>query len=360
MILRRIGLVALVSLLILVFGTRGAAGPQSNSSPGGEETRGKAKLPLPPKKQGKYWAVVVGIDYKNRDGKELGNGIAPLPNAEQDARDVAETLRDYFGFKEVVLLLGSEEDGKEAHRKATGSNITSQLKSLFLGNKVEEEDSILFYFAGHGCRRPEKNVGEDFIGEIVPVDSKNDRPDQPFPDRATTILLKEIKDLMEQSKARSKLLILDCCHAGQLFNLPVRNIRLGAYADREVRQSKPCFWGATSCQSQEEASSGRDHNSPYTGVLLESMRFLGHSEPERAFTAQRLFDSVHSDFENNLYGTRQRPVAGPLASDKSGDGDFFFYYQLREGVQRASSLRKPCWQPCPAARATGGSRRCRG
>ena len=79
------------------------------------------------------WALIIGInDYV----------IGPLTHATDDAKSVAEILKERFSFpeKNITILVDKE---------ATRAKIMSSLLK-FSKENVNSDDRLLFFFAGHG------------------------------------------------------------------------------------------------------------------------------------------------------------------------------------------------------------------
>ena len=101
------------------------------------------------------WAVVIGVnDYQS---------WPKLRYAVNDATTIEETLINKFGFKRdhVRKLLNGD---------ATRQRIMQVLGDEFTdSNKVQRDDRVFFFFAGHGATR---TLGDGRqIGFIVPVDA---------------------------------------------------------------------------------------------------------------------------------------------------------------------------------------------
>lgn len=131
-------------------------------------------------------AVVIGVnEYQDKEK------ILPLKGAENDAREVCASLRDYGGFTILHCLTGPD---------ASFANIRQAMSDLFW--KTGETELDLFYFSGHGFQ---DGYGE---GYIAPCDIKYS---EPF---VRGIRTRELKNLFLASKCKKSLLILDCCHSG--------------------------------------------------------------------------------------------------------------------------------------------------
>ncbi|MEM9930022.1 MAG: caspase family protein, partial [Bacteroidota bacterium] len=73
--------------------------------------------------------------------------------------------------------------------------VLNAMRSTFL--RADENDMIIFYFSGHGLK-----------GAFLPVD---------YDGYANRLEHDEIRDLLQQSKAKHKLVLADACHAGSLL-----------------------------------------------------------------------------------------------------------------------------------------------
>jgi FKBP-type peptidyl-prolyl cis-trans isomerase len=104
---------------------------------GWSETPGSSQTLSGPK----TWAVVVGIDEYVRPN------IPKLRYAVADAKLFAQALREELKVpREQVILMTS--DSVEETRQPRFVNVAYRLSSL--RGKVRKEDTLLFYFAGHG------------------------------------------------------------------------------------------------------------------------------------------------------------------------------------------------------------------
>ncbi len=147
---------------------------------------------LPPLRQDTY-AVVIGIDYKNR------NDIPNLQYASQDAKKIYSILTDpkYGGVpKENAVLLLNE--------KATRNEMISALR------KIKNWDGYVYvYYSGHGAP---KTKGDKFIDAfLVPNDVVITDPEAM---EDTAIKVSYLQELIETSNAKGVMLALDACFSG--------------------------------------------------------------------------------------------------------------------------------------------------
>ena len=139
---------------------------------------------------GKRWAVVVGVN--NYDDERIND----LAFAASDARLMAATL-EQSGLFERVYLFADGQSGAEPTLK----NVLGKIKTVAQG--AGADDMILFYFSGHGF--PDEKEGLNYLAV------KDTDPDllQKF-----GIGLNEVYRFFNDSRARSKVVLLDACHSG--------------------------------------------------------------------------------------------------------------------------------------------------
>ena len=148
-----------------------------------------AQLALADGEMGRKYAILVGV--KEYDRNQLKN----LPFAENDVAEMADILKQ-SGFRRVELLTQAR-GAKESRYLPLAKTIRESIKGVLedRGN----DDLVLIAFAGHGVQ---------FKGEMenyfCPMDAV-------LTDRSTLISLTDIYDQLKQSKAGSKLLLVDAC-----------------------------------------------------------------------------------------------------------------------------------------------------
>ncbi|MCP4263550.1 MAG: hypothetical protein GY774_39500 [Planctomycetes bacterium] len=140
----------------------------------------------------KSWALVIGINnYRNPKWKKLQYGV-------NDAQAVSNLLKRK-GFDEVILLLDDQ---------ATKRNIERVLNDE-LPKKVQEEDRLLIYFAGHGQTRDLPDGVKK--GYIIPVDSDWTN----YYEKA--ISMDSLQNFSKGISAKHILYIMDSCFSGLLL-----------------------------------------------------------------------------------------------------------------------------------------------
>lgn len=149
---------------------------------------------------GEYWAVVVVVfEYKNPD-----NNI-DLPEEQQYL--VYNTLLEAHNWdeKHVQFLLNEE---------ATKNNILNALD--WLASVSNTEDTIFFYFNGHGTQFPDDNGDEaDEYDEVIcPHNIDRNHNGELINFIRDDTLDKKFDNIM----AEGMTLIINSCHSGGLFN----------------------------------------------------------------------------------------------------------------------------------------------
>lgn len=119
----------------------------------------------------------------------IGNNqyaTTPLRNAANDAKDLADALKD-LGFKVIVRENASRKDMIEAIRE--------------FGQALEGAETALFFFAGHAMQFKDRNY-------LIPIDAAmGSEEDVTF----FSVDVSQVFDRMEKARTRFNFLILDAC-----------------------------------------------------------------------------------------------------------------------------------------------------
>ena len=206
-------------------------------------------------------ALLIGID--SYPGKNRLNGcLADV----KSLKAILEKNEDGTPNFDIVELL----DVKSSHEAMV------QIDSLF----ATDSDIALFYFSGHGF---DNTTGSELV----------------FPDDITHngyykgLQMRSIMDLVNKSKARNKIIILDCCHAGDFgkYRMDIDNSDLG-----------PGVSILTACKGNESAIAQGGH-SIFTLALC-----LALSGPAADFMGHITMGSVYAYVDRFFSASEQRPV----------------------------------------------------
>lgn len=238
-------------------------------------------------KIGTYRALVIGINiYKDPR-------IPDLTTAVNDAKAMAELLRDRYGFKVDMLLNG----------QATKKSVYNALRNL--ASRSKSDDSVLIYYAGHGDRDRQYNDGW-----WIPSDATGGDP-------VSYLDNVQVQKAMRSMKARHVLLISDSCYSGTLFGQarsvpPVINDRY--YLNLYNEKSR---WGMTSGNKTPVADDGTGGHSVFAYQLLKELR-----NNEKPFvTTQEIYTRIAPIIANN---SEQTPLCRPVRNTGDQGGEFVF------------------------------------
>jgi uncharacterized caspase-like protein len=143
------------------------------------------------------YAVLVGIN------KYIDNAIRPLRYCVPDVKALQGIIIDKrfcnYGADNVRVLI---DDFGDKDLRPIKNNIVSSIRSM--ADTATEDDSILFYFSGHGLD-----------GNGTPCLFANDSRLNILNESA--IEIDSMKEILQSSAARIKIMILDACHSGALI-----------------------------------------------------------------------------------------------------------------------------------------------
>ncbi|TYS51153.1 caspase family protein [Bacillus infantis] len=186
-------------------------------------------------------------------------------------------INDAVAFASVIESNG---DGSPNFDVKVESNINSkaELKGLIIDLFDGDCDTSLFYFSGHGFL-------DDTGGYIVTPDYKaND----------VGVSMDEILGIANNSKAKNRIIILDCCHSGA-FGSP----RLNGGSSTQIVEGVSILTASKDSQSSLEVNG----HGVFTNLLLEALKggaadLRGHITP----------GSVYAYIDQALGPWDQRPV----------------------------------------------------
>jgi len=245
-----------------------------------------------PFQMGDFRAVIIGNNHYKEGGvwKNLNTAV-------NDAKTVASLLQSEYGFQDVTLL-------KNAGRK----EILGAFKDL--SNRVEPNDNVLVYYAGHGHLEDDERRGY-----WIPSDGE-DYDDTTFIRNST--VRDEINIIAEKTK--HTLLISDSCFSGSLLrggNRGPSQIELsqGYYTKVGNKRSVQVFAaGGNEYVDDNYRNSG---HSPFTYFLVNELR----NNTQKYISLSELATNIIKAVANNV---DQTPEAGVLAGAGDELGEFIF------------------------------------
>jgi len=242
---------------------------------------------------GKFRAIIIGNNHY-----QDGNGVwANLKTAIKDAEKVASLLEIEYDFSDITLL-------KNAGRK----EILGEFKKL--SSRVEANDNILIYYAGHGYLDKEERRGY-----WIPTDGLG-YDDTTFIRNST--IRDEINIISEKSK--HTLLISDSCFSGSL-------LRGGNRGPSSMELSQGYYFKVANKKSVQVLTSGSNEyvddnyrdsgHSPFTYFLVNELK----NNKQKYVSLSELATNIIKAVANN---SEQTPLYGVLANAGDELGEFIF------------------------------------
>jgi HEAT repeat protein len=244
------------------------------------------------------WAIIIGVDkYVYQD---------KLKNAVADARFVATTLHDDYGFQRsrIATLYDSH---------ATRSRILRLINVVIPTRwRVQANDQLLVFFAGHGGRA--KHEGRRKPWFLAPVDGK--RVSENRANWRTVLTAVDIRNLETSFKGAHIFYVFDCCYSGMAFSY-----QAPANRNTTIQSIHALVAGQGHETVNDECGSG---HSVFTQSFVEALSGwgpLGVSQ-DGSFIASDLISFVRRDVPHQIKKKRlkplQRPFGGPLVGNTGG------------------------------------------
>jgi Skp family chaperone for outer membrane proteins len=246
---------------------------------------------VPKLNNGKYYALVIGID-------KYPDPLPKLKTAVADAQAVAKVLQVRYGFEVKTLI----------NEQATRANVLDAIYQYRLKLKAADNDNLLIYYAGHGYS--DKEAGKAYW---LPVDADS---------AWNRISADDLTSGVKVQPARHVLIISDSCYSGDLS----RDVSI--VPRRTDQQAYLTYLGKmlgsrsrtimASGGDEPVADGGEDGHSVFAYALLQA---LEHAD-EDMFTAGDLFN-FH--LKQRVGGNSdQQPRYDIIRNSGHDEGDFVF------------------------------------
>jgi formylglycine-generating enzyme required for sulfatase activity len=268
---------------------------------------------------GKFYAIIVGVS-------EYESGYQTLI-AGQDATRLAGALRG-LGYEQPKLVSGFVKK----------QELLDRLKVLL--KTINPADTLLFFFGGHGSRRPlvdsNGDVVRDAIGNVreeeylLFSDTKDD--DKEF--IKTALSMSELEVLMQKCVARQRIFIFDACRTTSIPERKSRDQKTGfegsasavkasftkyqARLDAIARAKPKDFKGSVqaavlwSCSPGERSYEPKEESTDATGVFTERVLLALQGGLSGIPTAGGLRDFIRSRMPSDLPGPQTPDLRGEI------------------------------------------------
>ncbi len=273
---------------------------------------------------GKRAALLVGISYYHPDR------FAELPGAEPDARGLARILKRNGYANDDVVLMSNRVGAENPKYLPTASRIRKQLRHFVKQHR--DVDSLIVAFAGHGV--------QDAKGEycVCPQDANLSKPD-------SLISVREIYDVMDESNAGFKLLLIDACRqdtAVPVVSSKIQSVtRAGGKANAQNLPEPPprtaAFFSCSSGQLAYERHDKGETNGVFFHAIIRGLDGAAVGT-NGSVTLPDLERFVKKDVENyvrNTYSAAQHPV---IRNNTVGLVPLVTYSRTERELKRAFGL----------------------
>jgi uncharacterized caspase-like protein len=262
-----------------------------------------ASTPATPGKKSFYrqsWAIIIGVNEYESWPK--------LKYAVNDANGIEDSLVNKFGFqKDHIRKLLNGEASRQRIMQVLGDEFTD-------GGKVNREDRVFFFFAGHGATR---TLGDGRqIGVIVPADA--DRENY----YSTAISMTQLRDAADLIPAKHIYFVMDSCYSGLALSRGS-----GAYSkDRtyleEVTRRAARQILTAGGADQQVADDGPGGHSVFTWALLQGLDGKADLDGNSVITASELGAYVSPIVASF---SKQTPTVGNMVGSEGGE----FLFELQ-------------------------------
>jgi Caspase domain len=242
-------------------------------------------------------AFLVGNDTFPKD-----RSIPQLRFTQNDAREFAAVLKDpeTCGFETKLYL------NRPSQEVLTGLEQIS--------GELGQDDTLLFYYSGHGKLRG---------NELCLVSNESITASL----GATSIRARLVLQYLQESLARRRILILDCCHSGAISSI-YKAIDSKSTLDGLANSfGSYILTASTTIELAEERE--KDGHGVFTKALIDCLR----EGPKERITINDLYEYAHSRLK---ISARQTPLFWALQQE--GTAVEIGNYQARHERERRESL----------------------
>ncbi|HIP10021.1 MAG TPA: hypothetical protein EYG65_09845 [Rhodospirillales bacterium] len=248
------------------------------------------------------YALVVGVS-------EYEKGWPTLPGVLKDVELVKYALEEK-DFHVITVINPSFDELRNAIEK-------------FIHRYGQQEDNrLLFYFAGHG-HTLKLSYGDE-MGYFVPVDAPNpNRDESGF--LAKSLNMESIEVFAKQIQAKHALFLFDSCFSGSIFALS-RAIP----ANISYKTSEPVRQFITAGSANETVPD----ESIFRDQFIRAIRGEGDSDGDGYVTGIELGEFLQKTVVNYSKGS-QHPQYGKIRNPNLDKGDFVFSLFKKERIEQS-------------------------
>jgi len=216
---------------------------------------------------GKFALIIGNTEYTDP-------GLAQLTAPGKDAEDFAGVLKDHEigAFDSVNIILNQ-----------SSAAVNEAIDEFF--DQKKPDDLLVLYFSGHGVR--------DELGSLYLAVRNTIRTRL----RSTAIKSDYIREVMDQSRSRRQVLILDCCNSGAfaLGTKAATGVSIGTATAFESGYGRIILTASDATQFAWEGDKviGETDNSLFTHYLVEGLKGDADQDSDGRITVDELYDYAY-------------------------------------------------------------------
>ena len=283
------------------------------------------------------FAIILGIN-------NYENGIPELETAAPDALKLAQIIQEeHTHLKPQYQAQNKYEVQLLLNQRVTLKKLKQLIEDfkkgqIFLDKEkvtVNNDDRVLFYFAGHGIALEALDNQDGPVGYLIPQDATKDVS-------STYLPMQELHDALNALPCRHMLAILDCCFAGAFRWASLkRDIvpKVTVYKERYDRFICDAAWQVITSAADDQKAldslgqrgkviDGDEVHSPFAKALFDALR--GGADGGADFnkdciiTATELYSYLRDQIEILTENNYKRQTPGFCLLKKHDKGEFIF------------------------------------
>ena len=225
-----------------------------------------------------------------------------------DANGIEEVLVNRFGFqRDHISKLLDGDATRQRIMQVLGDELSDS-------RKVQREDRVFFFFAGHGATRALDDGRQ--IGFIVPVDADQSNY------YSTAISMTTLRETADLIPAKHIYFVMDSCYSGLAMTRGAAGFSKDrSYLEEVTRRTARQILTAGGAE-QQVADDGPNGHSVFTWALLQGLEGQADLDGNGVITASELgayVSPIVSSF------ARQTPSVGNLVGSEGGE----FVFELQ-------------------------------
>ncbi|MDR2755926.1 MAG: caspase family protein [Planctomycetaceae bacterium] len=231
--------------------------------------------------------IIIAASYSQSTAPQ----ITKLPYTQNDAEFILEALnrKSSATVKHRSLL-------EKSDLQPTKANIETLIPKWL--RECGSNDTVLIFFSGHGIARD----GKGQVNALVPADFQEDDI------AGSSIPVAWLRHQLGQCEAKTKFLLLDCCHAG---GEGITVSEISGVLKSATEQEPLDVITIASCSPNEKSHYWKDQNlSLFSYYLAEALRGDADTNADQLVTANELYSYLHDNVQKTAerLGFQQNPV----------------------------------------------------